>query len=346
MLPPVRRALGLALLGLLLPAGHGSADVPSGPRLAFVSWGPEAARFELSSIDPAGSALRRISSGSQRKPRGAPLPFQGPTWSPDGSTIAFAAYTASGKPAIFMVAADGGGLRMVPNTRGATNPVLSPDGHFLAFARTRQRIPQIDPDHPLRSLRGMYLSTTTWLHDLDSGKSRRLTTWRNGLINTPASFSSDGSAIGLSRAGPRGSDAIALDVASGNAVVLAHNAEDPVYSPDGSWIAFLSYRDGNLTEGFDEPVEVSELYVRPVRGAGMQRITRTPELQEAKPSWDPSGERLAYAQDSSRVMQVNRDGTCRTKVFGKSRKNSSDDVALFGPSWQPGPGREAGRIVC
>jgi Tol biopolymer transport system component len=340
-LTSVRRALGLALLGLLLSSAPASAEVPSGPRLAFTSWGPEAARFQLLSVDPAGSALQQISSGSKRKPRGAPVPFQGPTWSPDGSTVAFAGYTASGSPAIFTAAADGSGLRVVPSTRGGTIPVLSRDGRFLAFARTRQRIPRIDPEDPLRSLRGSYLSVTTWLRDLVSGESRRLSPWRNRLIVTPASFAPDGSVLGVSRSDPRGQDAVALELDSGKMKVLAHEAEEPVYSPDGSRIAFLSYRDGNLREGFDEPVQVSELYVKPTDGGGLRRITRTPELQEAKPSWDPSGERLAYAQDSTLVMQVNPDGTCRTRVFRKS-----GDVALFDPAWQPGLGREAGRIAC
>lgn len=161
----VQRALGLGLLGLLLSAAAAGAEVPPGPRLAFVGWGPEPGRLELLSIDSAGSAVQRISSGSQRKPRGAPLPFQGPTWSPDGSALAFAGYTAAGKPAIFTAAADGGGLRLVPGTQGATNPVLSADGRLLAFARVRQQTLPIDPRDPLRSLRGSYFSITTWLYD-------------------------------------------------------------------------------------------------------------------------------------------------------------------------------------
>lgn len=338
---PVRPALGLALLGLLLSAAPGNAGVPLGPRLAFVSWGPEAVRLELLSTDSTGSSLQRISSGSKRKPRGAPVPFQGPTWSADGGTIAFAGYIAGGKPAILTGAPDGGGLRVVPGTQGATDPVLSPDGRFLAFARVRQRTPPFDPKNPLRSLRGSYFSVTTWLRDLESGKSRRLSPWRNGLLVAPSSFAPDGSVLGVSRSDFQGQDAVALRLDSGEMKVLAHEAEEPVYSPDGSRIAFLSYRDGNLREGFDEPVQVSELYVRQAEGSGMRRITHTPELQEGAPSWDPSGERLAYAQDSSVVMQINLDGTCRTTVF-----RGNDDVALFGPAWQPGLGREAGRIDC
>ncbi len=39
-------------------------------------------------------------------------------------------------------------------------------------------------------------------------------------------------------------------------------------------------------------------------------------------------------------MAINADGTCLTKVF------SDPDLTLYGAAWQPGPGREAGPIVC
>jgi hypothetical protein len=39
-------------------------------------------------------------------------------------------------------------------------------------------------------------------------------------------------------------------------------------------------------------------------------------------------------------MQVNADGTCQTKVV------SAKSTFFFVPTWQPGPGRGAGRIEC
>jgi hypothetical protein len=49
-------------------------------------------------------------------------------------------------------------------------------------------------------------------------------------------------------------------------------------------------------------------------------------------------EELGYG---SAVMQVNADGSCLGVVL-----RSSLDVAFFGVAWQPGPGRQAGRIEC
>jgi hypothetical protein len=39
-------------------------------------------------------------------------------------------------------------------------------------------------------------------------------------------------------------------------------------------------------------------------------------------------------------MQINADGTCPTKLL------SSPRAKFFAPAWQPGSGREAGRIAC
>ena len=40
------------------------------------------------------------------------------------------------------------------------------------------------------------------------------------------------------------------------------------------------------------------------------------------------------------IHEVNADGTCATKVAAQRR------ATLFGATWQPGPGREAGPISC
>ena len=40
------------------------------------------------------------------------------------------------------------------------------------------------------------------------------------------------------------------------------------------------------------------------------------------------------------IMQINADGTCLTKML------SAPGVAFYVPAWQPGAGREAGRIDC
>lgn len=84
----------------------------------------------------------------------------------------------------------------------------------------------------------------------------------------------------------------------------------------------------------------------------MRRLTNS-RSNDLFPSWDPSGERLAFVRYrpghaeldeigiGSALMQVNADGSCPSAVLGPSR-----GIGLYGAAWQPGPGREAGRIAC
>jgi len=360
----MRRALGLGAIAVLLlglVVGGAFAAAPEGPRLAFTRWGSKPFKLELLSVGPSSSGLQRIAGGAKPALTHGPVPFQGPTWSPDGSLIAFSGYFRPDKWEIFVAAPDGSELRAIPGTTKGLNPVFAPDGRTIAFARSRIHTPRIDIHHPLQSLHGGYASTTTWTVGVDGGGLRRLTRWRNGLHNQPSSFSPDGSTLALSRNGPRGHEAVALHLDNGRVAVLARNAEEPAYSPDGTRIAFVSYRDRNVDPkgGFDGPASASELYVRNLDGTGLTQITRTHNRQEQSPSWDPSGQRIAYTQTTapelfalgftSVVMEVNADGTCLTRVFGKPTKRGADlsvGVGLYGPAWQPGPGREAGRIAC
>jgi Tol biopolymer transport system component len=127
--------------------------------------------------------------------------------------------------------------------------------------------------------------------------------------------------------------------------VLAAGATDGVYSPDGSRLALLRL-------GRHRGAGTTDLFVMDADGSHASRLTSTPGRLELWPSWDPSGRRLAYAQlragggeraligfgDS--VSEINADGTCRTPIL------ASPQLAFYGPTWQPGAGREAGPIAC
>ena len=87
-------------------------------------------------------------------------------------------------------------------------------------------------------------------------------------------------------------------------------------------------------------------------GSRVRRLTRTRGGIELWPSWDPSGERIAYTRlhggsflgflgFGDAILQVNADGSCGSTVLG-----GRFGVAYWGGAWQPGPGREAGRIPC
>lgn len=296
------------------------------------------------------------------KGRIRPVLFDGGSWLPDGSAIVFAGSPRRARDKsqqrIYRADAAGGSLRAIPGTQGAGEPLVSPDGKTLAFTRTKLREPKIDRRPPFEIGSGDYLSTTTWIIDISGGKARRLTPWRNGLNVSPTSFSPDGKALLLDRGRPGagGPEVVMHDLASGRESVFANDAEEAVFAPDGTRVAMISYRDRFRVDTGDGFASVGELYLVDADGSAWRRLSHTPGRQEAAPSWDPSGQRLAFTRDSGPewislgttnvVMSVNDDGTCPTVVLGSPQSADTQERGLYEPSWQPGTGRAAGPLVC
>jgi len=250
---------------------------------------------------------------------------------------------------IFTVRADGSGLRAIAGTTGAIGPVFSPDGHTVAFTRTVERETRTTVGEKLRS--EGFTGSSMWTVDLLTGVQRQLTPWRDGLRYTASSFSPDGSTLLATYEDSRliyEPQPVALELDGSGMRRLLNDGSSPVYSPDGSEIALAR----RIVGYGEDRVEDSDLYVINADGTNLRRLTHTPGRAEFSPSWDPSGERLAYVRYSvarteaaafgvgDALMQVNADGTCQTKVVSASR------AAFYMPVWQPGPGRGAGRIEC
>jgi len=345
-----------------------AGEAPPGPRLGTTEL-IEAKRprlegdgrppmMALATIDPSTGGQQRFLRAKLGTPnRLVPSPFQAPAWSPDGALIAFAANDDGDESGdrIFFASADGSGARPIPGTRGGSQPVLSPDGVTLAFSRTRFR----SNVKPGRLYADFYSSTTTWIVDLRSGKPRRLTRWRDGLYNEPGSFTADGSGLLVTKedSNLEGSRIVHVNLADGSSREILESASEPAVSPDGSRIAFVGFMDPDLVEAEENHDYLAvDLYVARADGTEVRRLSRSEDVLESGPSWDPSGQRIGYVQfraDTSFVpalgllfpagnalMQVNADGSCREKILSRPR------IAFYGTAWQPGPGREAGPISC
>lgn len=325
---------------------------PGGPRLAVVKFNLPLFRFDLETVDQTGAQPLRVAGGGEGN---RPLPewHTAPAWSPDGSKIVFAgvARQLSGGPRgtrLYVSRADGSRLRPLQGTHGADEPVFAPDGTAVAFTRVRFR--------PRRNRRGERefapRGASVWLVSLTGGDPPMpLTPPRRGEFTYAKSFAPDGKTLLGSRTGRRpGWDVIEIDVATGDSHVLIHGADNPVYSPDASRIAFVRWRRHKKRDG--APAEATDLFTVKVGGGGLRRLTNSPG-NDLFPSWDPSGRRLAFVRyrpeiteldelgAGSALMQVNADGSCPRTVLRPARR-----TALYGAMWQPGPGREAGRIEC
>ncbi len=133
--------------------------------------------------------------------------------------------------------------------------------------------------------------------------------------------------------------------------MIVRNGFEPAYSPDGSELAFVRLKNrGRLRKLI--PLYGGDLFVSASDGSNVRRLTYTPGKREASPSWDPSGQRLAFTQFPSKrtleafagigsaILEINQDGTCRHRLL------FTYGLSYTGAEWQPGPGRGAGRIAC
>ncbi len=353
----IRRLLGLGALIMVVAgaATQAHADAPPGPRLAFLQFAYRPDALTIGSSDAALGELEPLAGGGIGV-RPLPYPLSGPSWSPDGSLLAFSGMTGPGQRLIraenrriYLVGADGSALHPIPGTRGGFNPVFSPDGQSVAFAKTLRK--------PART---PWQSTTVLMVGIDGTRLRQLTKWANGIEDLPSSFSPDGSVLALTHRDlfRDRADAVAMRLDGGGSYRLAASAAWPRYSPDGSQIAFLGIRrigDTSCCERGDG--FFVDLFAMNADRSSRRRLTDTPARAERPASWDPSGERLVYTTKSapsleasgdleSAVMEINADGTCLSRFSIPVSKVRAPSASFHYPTWQPGPGREAGPIDC
>lgn len=359
-------ALAASLLIVLMSAVATAS--PPGPRLAVVKL-REPEWTQLLTVAPDGGGLESLYALGALEATKAVYPWSVPSWSPDGTRIAFTVlndefpdYGKTGT-SLAWISADGGPVKRIPETANGFEPLFSPDGHTVAFANQREfDMPRRHHgDHRFESI-------SIWLADLKTGRSRPLIPWRDDVFLWPASFSPDGSRLAVSRrvgGGPLEAAEIGLD---GKPIrVLARNAYEPIYSPDGRSIAFLRGPYKEVVRHFRRPhrrlglsARFTDIFIRDAAGGGLRQITDTERAVEEAPRWDPSGQRLAYTEwrpfdygkESAEVQEavgfglgkairtINADGTCPTTVL------SGLDSMYFAAVWQPGVGREAGPISC
>jgi Tol biopolymer transport system component len=346
-LPAILAACAAAIALVAAPA---DAGLPEGPRFAFTADPIESTDGNsLRSADPFGADVRVLGSalGARRSELIPELPI---AWSPDGARLAVAGYR-DGSIRIFIVNSTGGGYRLVPGSSGGIYPAFSPDGRTLAFTVSR---PQFGSEIATDSAKD-FDGTSIRAVDLATGRRRQLTPWRDGLTYATPSFSPDDSSLVATRVDERLSqepEIVVIDLVTGRVRLLLRKSAFPVYAPDGSRIALLRQQSRTVARRrgrVREVEETTDLFTANSDGSGLRRLTRTPALNEFSPSWDPSGERLAYtvlpddggpAERPSRLAQVNADGSCGRTLRGDPDSN------LYGAAWRPGAGREAGRISC
>jgi TolB protein len=252
--------------------------------------------------------------GAQRAVPGTRGGFE-PTWSRDGSRIAFTrsrSVTSESSEAIVddlhVVRPDGTERRLV--ARNASGPSWSPDGEQIVFMRDvcgASACLQVDNPNDL------------FVVDVESGDERRLTA--NESFEGDPSWSPDGDWIAF--ASDEGLSLIRPDGTDRRALTRQWVHWGPNWSPDGKQIAFA---------------DIVDIYVVDVDGGRPRRLTDN-EGPDFGPAWSPDGTMIAYmsnhvcprrggctAHEPMHLRVMNADGS-------ESRTLTQD--GWVGPSWGP-----------
>lgn len=356
-----RLTLILLLLSMALGADGAAAalPVPVGPRLAADVFHiyPNAGT-EVKVVGPSGEAPTRLAGGPDNSVPG-PLVASRPAWSSDGQLLAFTG-GAHGTGGVYVVRADGSHLRLVRSSRGVLfqgDPVFTADGRALVVTtiqRVRgqfERSARRDPSEQKLDVR-----FALWAIGIDGSRPHPVTPWQRRAILSPGSFSADGRTLVATAYDGRGVRIVAIRVGDGlhrGMRVLAKDVGEPALSPDGSRLAFVRDHLAGRNEIGEGRVVRTDLLSMPFSG-GAPTVVASIRGGLRWPSWDPSGQRLAFTRLSgsgpaigladphqgNSAMQVNADGSCLSRVFSTKRG------IIYGTAWQPGPGRGAGPIAC
>lgn len=256
--------------------------------------------FEADDPDSRGSLDANIwtydpATGQQARLTTDPGNDTGPSWSPDGTRIAYSSQR-SGPADIWTMAATGGDLERATHGAGATEPEWSPDGRWIAYQRVTAEAG--------RSL---------WIVRPDGTGERRLL--ETCCVGEPR-WSPDGTrlAVTVDGDGPGGGgDVVRVVRVKGGAVREIGPGARPAWSPDGRRLAY-AVPDGVRLQ----------VYVARTHGYPKPRSVTT--LGGSDPAWTPDGDQIVYDRLSgdaeAQLRRIDADGT-------------DDVPLTPGPGWSP-----------
>jgi serine/threonine protein kinase/Tol biopolymer transport system component len=289
---------------------------PDGEKIVFVRQFANASQSELCLIPALGGNVVPIASGAED-----------PTWSADGSRLAFILRKQAEPQALVTSAVDGSDMRVVLKGddlySNLAGPSWSPDDRLLAVQRGRGGI-----------------NRDIWIVPAQGGEPTRLTNDAPGVVSGAPVFEPNGRGVihsstrgGASNlwwqplggkspvqlttgAGPDSSPSVARDgtiaflnsrwrntlllqsLANGASTTLLTDSSrlwGPVFSPDGKDIAYSR----------DEPNGLWHLWIVPVGGGGARQLT-SGNVPEIYPRFTPDGHAIFFNTWGAEPLSLGR----------------------------------------
>lgn len=224
-------------------------------RMAFTSF--RDVNYEIYTMNADGSGQTNLTHN--------PAYDADPAWSPNGRRIAFVS-NRDDNGEIYVMNSDGSGLsRLTHNTVSDTHPVWSPDGRWIAYVSDEGGNNEI------------------YVISADGAGQVNLT--NDPTDDTDPVWSPDGMQLAFASYRSGNSEIYVVDIPDPvlpdnlpTPVNLTQNAAydwNPVWSPDGKRLAFISDRDGNF-----------EIYLMNADGSGQTNLTQNPAA-DTDPIWRP-----------------------------------------------------------
>lgn len=232
-----------------------------------------------------------------------------PTWSPDGSLIAFQTKRDGGDYQVFVMNTDGSNKRRISDGKGyAGQPAFSPDSKSLVY---------VQGDNNLSPMQ-------VYVAPIAGGAPKAIAA--PGSSAAQPSWSADGkTVVFLKVVGDRADTIMAVPSQGGDVRTLSDTGaiQSVHISPDGSTVLYHQI--------IQQANAGTQLFTVPLAGGTPKQLTTGGE--NYYPSWSPDGKQITYAGRTSessahKIVISNADGTNVQTI-------SSGDGDDYLPLWAP-----------